>query len=130
MDWFFMPKEYGIGVDIERIRRFSSVKARSEKFLGTFMTKRERDYCSSKDSPLPHIASRFAGKEAVIKALGGLLINGISFKDIEILNNKHGCPIVTIKSRGKLNITVKLSLSHSDDTAIAFALATREADDD
>ena len=125
-----MPKEYGIGVDIERISRFSKAKAKDDRFLGTFMTKREIDYCFSKESPLPHIAARFAGKEAIVKALGGLSIRNVSFKDIEITNDKHGCPSVSIKSRRKLNIQVKLSLSHSDDNAIAFALAIREGRDD
>lgn len=121
-----MQKEYGIGIDIEKISRFSKTKAKDDKFLGTFMTKREIDYCFSKESPLPHIAARFAGKEAVIKALSEITVMKISFKDIEITNDKHGRPSTSIKSRGKLNIQVKLSLSHSDDNVIAVALAIRE----
>ena len=121
-----MQEEYGIGIDIEKISRFSKVKAKDDRFLRTFMTKREIDYCFSKESPLPHVAARFAGKEATIKALSGLSIMNISFKDIEITNDKHGRPSASIKSGGKLNIQVKLSLAHSDDNAIAIALAIRE----
>ena len=124
-----MREDSGIGVDIESISRFSNVKSKNDKFLNTFMTEREIDYCFSKESPFPHIAARFAGKEAIIKALGGLRIRNISFKDIEITNDKYGTPSASIRFRRKLNIQVKLSLAHSEDRAIAFAVAIKEGRD-
>ena len=118
-----MPRGLGIGVDIERISRFPEVRKENERFLSSFMTPSEVAYCFSKESPRPHIAARFAGKEAIIKALGGLAVRGISFKDIEISNDDYGAPSVTIKSGGKLNIHVEISMSHSSDFAVAFAVA-------
>jgi len=121
-----MHEEFGVGVDVESISRFSNVKSRNDRFLNTFMTEREIDYCFSKEFSFPHIAARFAGKEAIIKALGGLCVRDISFKDIEITNDKYGTPSASIRFRRKLNIQVKLSLAHSEDNAIAFAIAIRE----
>ena len=121
-----MSEELGIGVDIESISRFSNVKSMNDKFLNTFMTEREIDYCFSKESPFPHIAARFAGKEAIIKALSGLSVRNVSFKDIEVTNDKHGTPSASIRFRRKLNIQIKLSLTHSEDNAIAFAIAIKE----
>ncbi len=124
-----MHEEFGIGVDIESISRFSNVKSMKDKFLNTFMTEREIDYCFSKESPFPHIAARFAGKEAIIKALGGLCISNVSFKDIEITNDKHGIPCASIRFRRKSSTQVKLSLTHSEDNAVAFAVAIKEGRD-
>jgi len=126
---FQLPDELGIGVDIESVSRFHRAKTKDDKFLRTFMTSREIEYCFSKESPFPHIAARFAGKEAIIKALSGLSIRNISFKDIEIMNDTFGMPSASISSKRKLDITVMLSLSHSVETAIAFALVVKEGRD-
>lgn len=120
-----MCEELGIGVDIENVSRFSEVKTRSDRFLKTFMTEEEIDYCYSKESPRPHIAARFAGKEAVIKALNGLSMRDVTFRDIEITNDENGVPHVSFKTRRMLNIRVEISLSHSGDYAVAFAIAAR-----
>lgn len=117
--------EIGVGVDIECISRFSEAKARDAGFLGKFMTAKEIDYCFSKTSPQLHIAARFAGKEATLKALGGLSIRDVTLKDIEITNDDHGTPSALVRPEGKYNIHVDISLSHSGDYAIAFAVAVR-----
>lgn len=113
----------GIGTDIENISRFESIKGKDDRFLRKFLTPAEIDYCFSKESPTPHIASRFAAKEAVIKALGSLSVHGVSFKDIEITNDEHGVPSALVKLRGKKSIRVSVSLSHCDDKTIATAIA-------
>ncbi|HEX9908615.1 MAG TPA: holo-ACP synthase [Thermoplasmata archaeon] len=120
----------GIGVDIESVSRFGEIRSKEDKFLRTFLTHREIEYCFSKDNPSPHIAARFAGKEAVIKALSTLSVHDISFRDIEITNDGHGTPSAAITSRTELNIHIELSLSHSKENAIAFALAIRDGSND
>ncbi len=67
----------------------------------------------TKSDPYPHFAARFAGKEAVIKAVGGTVYQ---LKKIEILNAEDGQP--TVKSRAG----VKLSLAHTRNYALAVAL--------
>lgn len=116
-----MLNAVGIGTDIENISRFASIKGRDDRFLRSFLTPGEIDYCFSKESPLPHIASRFAAKEAVIKALSGLSVHDASFKDIEITNDRHGAP--SVKLKGRSDLRVEVSLSHCEDKAVAIALA-------
>ena len=74
-----MPIELAIGVDMERVSRFPVSKGENERFLKSFMTVSEIEYCFGKGDPQKHIAVRFAVKEAVIKALNRLSIRDISF---------------------------------------------------
>ncbi len=73
------------------------------------------------------LAVRFAGKEAVLKALGTGL-RGLSWHDIEILDNELGEPIVYLSAKAKAIAEsrggkyVRISLSHSKDNAVAIAI--------
>lgn len=76
----------GIGTDIEEVQRFENMSEPSfTAFLKRNFTKNELDYCLSKDAPAPHLAARYAGKEAVIKALFSLDITHIFYPTIEIV---------------------------------------------
>ena len=108
---------------MERVSRFPVSKGENERFLKSFMTVSEIEYCFGKGDPQKHIAVRFAAKEAVIKALNRLSIRDISFRDIEITNDSWGTPLASIAPTGNLNIRVEISMSHSEDYAIAFAIA-------
>jgi holo-[acyl-carrier protein] synthase len=113
----------GIGVDIERIDRFRKpVDEKDNRFLNRIFTVAELDYCLAHASPYAHLAVRYAGKEAVVKALNQANITGVSYSDIEILNDSKGIPVVSIKKEGGRQMIIKVSLSHSDDNAIAFAM--------
>lgn len=110
-------KTLSIGVDIAETRRFRKLPYKSNgSFYGKIFTSAEMEYCLSKSDPYPSLAARFAGKEAVIKAGGLRLANA---GDIEISNDKNGRPRVKIKKR-RANILI--SLSHTKDYAIAFAI--------
>lgn len=113
----------GIGVDIERIDRFRKpVDEKDERFLNRIFTPAELDYCLGHASPYAHLAVRYAGKEAVVKALNQANITGVNYSDIEILNDGKGVPVVSIKKEIDRELIIKVSLSHSDDNAIAFAM--------
>jgi holo-[acyl-carrier protein] synthase len=117
----------GVGTDIVEIHRF---KIFNDPAFFTFLTKNftpeELDYCLSRQDPAPHLAARFAGKEAVIKALYGIKITGIFFPAIEILNDEHGVPYVRINTSETEKLSVKISLSHSSDMALAFCIIIQE----
>jgi len=118
----------GIGTDIEEVRRFENLSDQSfAAFLKKNFTENELDYCLSKDAPAPHLAARYAGKEAVIKALFSLNITHIFYPAIEILNNEHGVPYVQINAGGSKKIRIKLSLSHTFSMALAFCIVKLEA---
>ncbi len=119
--------DIGIGTDIEEIRRFENNKDPSfSAFLKKNFTRIELDYCLSKDTPAPHLAARFAGKEAVIKALSSLNITHTFYPDIEITNNEKGVPSVRINTEHNEKLIVKISLSHSSGMALAFCVIIRE----
>lgn len=112
---------FGIGVDCEKTSFFKDVSSKKE-FLKKVFTKKEIEYCKSKPNPPQHFAARFAGKEAIIKAFNDF-DRGVFFNEIEILNNKKGAPFVNLL-KGKLNkrFNSKISLSHSGNYAVAFAV--------
>jgi len=114
-----------IGIDIIEIHRIERAIARwGESFLQRVYTESELRLYHKKSSSL---AARFAGKEAVIKALG--ITKGINWREIEILSNPGGKPSVRLygkaqnqaKDLGLDNLAI--SLSHSKEYAIAFASA-------
>jgi holo-[acyl-carrier protein] synthase len=116
---------YHLGVDIVEIERIEHSVARyGEKFLGRVYTEAELELCRNHVSEL---ATRFAGKEAVMKALG-TGTKGVSWRDIEILRNKRNAPMVYLHGRARsrakrLGITeIAVSLSHSRDYAVASAI--------
>ncbi len=115
-------EKFGIGVDIENINRFKNKNINnSSAFLKKIFTKKELEYCFSKLDPAQHLAARYSGKEAVIKALSSLGEPFKAYKEIEILNNAKGSPIV--KLYNNINkFQIEISLSHCIDKAIAFAI--------
>ena len=116
---------WGIGVDIERIARFRLDRQRKKTFLQKIYTKRELAYCFSKKDPAPHLAARFAAKEAVYKALSGAHLKLVAYPDMEILSDVSGAPRVAFLQKRPPRATVAVSLSHSADDAIAVAVVVR-----
>ncbi len=116
--------EWNIGVDIVEITRFEQLDYSSNKqFYRRIFTPREINYCLSFNSPAPHFAANFAGKEAVYKAVN--MFCDLNLKSIEILRNENGSPVVNLHLRSEENVEtlqVKISLSHSLSHAIAFAI--------
>lgn len=116
----------GIGVDIEDVSRFRGLTAEKDaRFLNKIFTEKEKGYCFSLARPEQHLAARFAGKEAVIKALSSLGMKKPVYRDIEILNNEKGGPGVTVLKKGYEGIHLLVSLSHSEGSAIAFVIAVK-----
>ena len=118
-----MP-DYFIGTDIVSVVRIKKIiQQHSQRFKERTYTPIEIKYCDSKAIPPIHYAGRFAAKEAIKKALlsSGIVPN-IDFTVIEILSTESGAPEVQLNHPPLDQITCKVSISHTDDTAIAFAL--------
>ena len=116
-------KNFGIGADIESIERFSRPEVINNKlFLNKIFTKKELKYCFSKKNPAPHLAARYAGKEAVFKALSSIGISKPNYRLLEIFNNKNNIPEVKITDAKFKNVHIYISMSHCDDKAMAFAV--------
>ena len=116
-----------IGIDIVEIERVEKALQRNKKFLDKLFTKEEIDYFKSKGLKTETIAGNFSAKEAISKDLGTGIRN-FNFKDIEILRDKKGKPIVkTYNNLRKICIDynvleIKVSISHSKNYAVANAI--------
>jgi holo-[acyl-carrier protein] synthase len=120
------PGPVSVGVDIVEIERVAGVIARwGERFLQRVYTETELSYCRGR---IPELAARFAGKEAVTKALG-TGIRGLAWREMEILADPLGKPLVRLHGRAKARAAAiglshfAVSLSHSRDYAVAVVVA-------
>lgn len=110
------------GIDILEIARVRHVAERyGERFLRRVYTEGEIAYCRGR---APQLASRFAAKEAVMKALG-TGVRGVRWRDIEVVRDRgqaprielHGTALARAERMGLSHLA--LSLSHSKDYAVA-----------
>jgi holo-[acyl-carrier protein] synthase len=119
------------GVDMIEIARVERALARHrERFLERVFTPAEIRYARRRPAEL---AARFAAKEAVAKALGvGMRMmarDGIRWQEAEIVGDHRGKPLVRLRGRAaeradELGLTEwSVSLSHTDEHAIAFVVA-------
>ena len=120
---------YGIGTDILNIHQIeSSVSDLQDPFVRKIYTPAEIELIESRPLPLYSYATRFAGKEAVFKALN-LNGNAIRLNEIEILENENGQPQIALHGRAeqlakeKKITTIMISLSYDTDYAVAYAVA-------
>lgn len=117
-----IPRSIAVGVDLEEIERFCIDMKKKKNFLEKIFTKRELTYCFAKHNPAPHLAARFAAKEAVYKALSGIERGRVAFNDIEILRESTGAPEVHVRGENLKPYKISLSISHTKDIAAAFAI--------
>ncbi len=75
----------GIGIDATDIPRVAEMIARyGDRFLRRVFTDGEIAYCTRHRDPAPHLAGRFAAKEAAMKALGTGHAAGVLWHDVEV----------------------------------------------
>jgi len=119
----------GTGIDIAEISRFERfVSENNVALLERLFTLRERQYCSGRRLAAQHYALRFAAKEAFLKALGTGLRNGISWLDMEVVNDDLGKPVLELRGIAAEHFTAAggdrchLSLSHDAGCAVAMVI--------
>ena len=122
--------EMAVGIDIIEIERVRKVLERHpERFLRRVYTPEEVAFCRGRVSEL---AARFSAKEAVMKALG-TGARGLAWREIEILPNRRGKPLVYLHGQAKLRAEtiglrgVDVSLTHDADLAIAAVVGMAES---
>ena len=117
-----------VGTDLIEIGRIRRSLARYERFRERCFTEAERAYCDSRRNPAQSYAGRFAGKEAVGKALGFGVARAFAWREIEIAGRPK--PAVRLSGRlakraAELGVdSVDLSMTHSRELAQAVAVAT------
>lgn len=122
----------GIGTDLIDIDRIEKTLARHSGFKNKLFSLREQEMLTEKHWRSETAAANFAGKEAVLKVFGTGL-RGCKWTEIEILRDALGRPYVVL-SGGALKISetlnideVLISLAHSKNQAIAYAIGIRRA---
>ena len=113
-----------VGIDLIEIARIRRALDRYPGFRERCFTDAERAYCDARGNPAESYAGRFAGKEAVGKALG----SGVYFtwKEIEIV----GRPKPGVRLHGRTRAwaekvgarRIDLSMTHSREIAAAICV--------
>jgi holo-[acyl-carrier protein] synthase len=121
-----------VGVDLVPVARLERLVTENPGILETLFTERELAYCLGKRRRYEHLAARFAGKEAVLKAFGTGMGQRMRWTDVEIVNTVLGRPrvhlsgeVATWADRHGLS-DLDVSLTHAADLAIAQVVAVLE----
>ena len=117
-----------VGVDLVDTEVFRRRFEGNDDVLGEVFSRTELDYCRAQARPWPHLAARFAAKEATLKALSTGLAGAMAWRDVEVTRDAAGAPELAFHgaaaaalSRAKLTVS-SISLSHTDTHAIAFVM--------
>ena len=115
------------GVDlIETSRIAEAIERHGARFLNRVFTEFEQKECKGR---ITSLAARFAAKEAAAKALG-CGIGDVSWLEIEVRSDERKAPYLVLYGEGErlaqqLGLTTwSVSLSHTENQAIAFVVAT------
>jgi holo-[acyl-carrier protein] synthase len=117
----------GVGIDIAELDRIqSSLERFGDKFSARILTPDEQSRMPA--NAVPYVASRFAAKEAAVKALGTGFSQGITFRDIEVRSDALGKPGIIFHGEARRRAdemgacAVHLSLTHGRDNAVAVVI--------
>ncbi len=120
----------GIGTDIVDIARVkNNIEQFGDKFAERILSSQELATSNFKNRPVQYVAKRFAAKEALMKALGTGLAEGLSFTDFSVLNDSKGKPFAVLTGKAleksdSLGIkSWSISLSDEKHYAVAFVIA-------
>jgi phosphopantetheine--protein transferase-like protein len=118
----------GVGIDAVDLDRFRRVLARRPGLASRLLTPAERRYAAAVPDHVPRTATRFAAKEAVLKALG-VGLGACAFAEIEAEREGLGAPRLVLAGRA-VELAARrgvagwhLSLTHTDTVALAVAVA-------
>jgi holo-[acyl-carrier protein] synthase len=118
----------GIGVDAVEVDRLRTVLGRRPGMARRLFTPGEQDYARRASDPTPRMATRFAAKEATMKALG-IGLGSIRFDEVEVVRVGLDAPTLVLhgsaaeRSRRAGVVRWHLSLTHTDSVAMAFVVA-------
>ena len=119
-------KILGLGTDLVEISRIEESLAKfGDRFLEKIFLPGEITYARSQSRPAPHLAARFAAKEAAAKAFGTGIGESLPWLGLEIGRHTSGEPFLRFHSsaadlartRGVTRALV--SLSHTQSLASA-----------
>ncbi len=127
----------GIGSDLEEVMRIEAlIRNYGDRFLERLFTPRERTKANASSSQAATLAKRFAAKEAFVKALGIGFSQGLTWHEIEVINDDKGKPALCVHGKAKEALNAlgqgkktRLHLSLSDTKNHAFAIVVIEQEE-
>ncbi len=126
----------GHGIDLIECSRVAAVYDRhGARFLERLLTPAEQEYVTARRSVIPHLAGRFAAKEAILKVLGTGWRGAIAWRDMEIVNDRSGEPRVTLSgecariAQEKRISRILVTITHTPAYAAASAIGVDEYHD-
>ncbi len=129
---------YGVGTDLIELDRIAQAQARfGERFARRILGPQEleRLVARTQGSPrrgLAYLATRFAAKEAISKALGLGMRLPMTWRAVEIVNAPSGRPVAIAHGELARFLRAKrlrLHVSVSDERTVAMAYAVAEVED-
>ncbi|MSR27957.1 MAG: holo-[acyl-carrier-protein] synthase [Phycisphaerales bacterium] len=122
----------GHGIDLVEVSRIEQMlKDHGERFLGRVFTHHEREYAASGGRQQgERLAARFAAKEAVLKAIGCGMRDGINWTDIEVRSLPSGQPTIVLSGFAAARALERgigawhVSLTHAGGRAMASVIAS------
>ena len=122
---------FGIGTDIVELSRIGEIYGRyGDHFARRILMDEEMELYARSKNPVRFLAMRFAGKEAAVKAMGTGFAHGVWLRDVGILNNDWGRPVIVWSERGS-RVCARLGIgsghvSLTDDAGLVLAFAIVE----
>jgi len=119
---------FGVGTDIVELARVQHTFDRfGERFVERLLMEEERELFERSKWPVRFLAMRFAAKEASVKAMGTGFAHGMWIRDVGIVNNAWGRPLIIWSERGK-RVCSELGIgeghvSLSDEAGLVLAFA-------
>ena len=130
---------FGIGTDIVEIERIRAADARfgdrfALRILGASEIERYRSRrARSNERGITFLATRFAAKEAISKALGLGMRQPMTWRAVEIVNDASGRPVPRISSDSLRRFAeerrLRLHVSVTDEKQFAMAYAIAEVEE-
>lgn len=120
----------GMGTDLVEIARIERVLQKTDQaFARRVLMEPELSQFEQHRFPARFLAKRWAAKEAIAKALGTGIAQGVGFHQLQISHNAAGRPLVVLKGQA-LKVAQQLgavhwhlSISDEQHYAVAFAIA-------
>jgi holo-[acyl-carrier protein] synthase len=119
----------GVGIDNVQSKRMKEMLLKwADRVENRVFDEKELEYSKSKGETHLHLAARFAAKEALFKALGKGLSEGMTWTDVMVENDESGKPHILLRRKAKeiargMGVNrIHLSLSHTDDCAVAVVI--------
>lgn len=108
----------GQGIDIIEVKRIErAIERWGDAFKKHVFTEQELEHAKKFTYPMPHLAGRFAAKEAIFKAVGD---PHLTWQDVSIMNDTQGKP--ECHWQKPISSKVILSISHCKEYAVAHAI--------